>query len=43
MTGGVKTIIDPVKELDTAKALFTALFGDAPEADTPYHVGWKPA
>jgi hypothetical protein len=43
MTGGVKSIIYPDKDLDTAKALFTALVGDAPEADTPYHVGWKPA
>ena len=41
MTEGVKTIIYPVKDLDGAKALFTALFGDAPESDTPYYVGWK--
>jgi hypothetical protein len=43
MSGGVKTIIYPHKDLDTAKALFTALFEDAPEANTPYDVGWKPA
>jgi hypothetical protein len=30
MTEGVKTIIYPVKDLDTAKALFTGLFGNAP-------------
>jgi predicted enzyme related to lactoylglutathione lyase len=43
MTEGVKTIIYPVKDLDRAKALFTALFGSAPGSDTPYYVGWKVA
>ena len=43
MTEGVKTIIYPVKDLDAAKALFTALFGAAPESDTPHYVGWKVA
>jgi predicted enzyme related to lactoylglutathione lyase len=43
MTEGVKTIIYPVKDLDRAKALFTALFGGAPESDTPYYVGWRVA
>ena len=43
MTEGVKTIIYPVKDLDKARALFTALFGVAPESDTPYYVGWKVA
>ena len=40
MTEGVQTIIYPVKDLDKARALFTALFGLAPESDTPYYVGW---
>jgi len=43
MTEGVKTIIYPVKDLDTAKPLFAALFGDAPASITPYSVGWKVA
>jgi predicted enzyme related to lactoylglutathione lyase len=43
MTEGVQTIIYPVKDLDKAKALFTALFGRAPESDTPYYVGWNVA
>jgi|SRR4249920_3363250 len=43
MTEGVKTIIYPVKDLDTAKPLFAALFGDAPASITPYYVGWKVA
>ena len=32
MTEGVKTVIYPVKDLDGAKALFTALLGAAPES-----------
>lgn len=43
MTEGVQTIIYPVKDLDKAKALFTALFGLAPDSDTPYYVGWSVA
>ena len=43
MTEGVKTFIYPVRDLDTAKAPFTALFGGAPESDTPCYVGWKVA
>jgi predicted enzyme related to lactoylglutathione lyase len=43
MNEGVKTVIFPVKDLDGAKALFTALLGAAPESDTPYYVGWKVA
>jgi predicted enzyme related to lactoylglutathione lyase len=43
MTEGVQTIVYPVKDLDKAKALFTALFGLAPESDTPYYVGWNVA
>jgi predicted enzyme related to lactoylglutathione lyase len=43
MTEGVKTIIYPVKDPDTAKAPFTALFAGAPESDSPCYVGWKVA
>ena len=43
MNEGVKTVIYPVKDLDQAKALFTALLGAPPGSDTPYYVGWKAA
>jgi len=43
MTEGANTVIYPVKDLDRAKALFTALLGGTPETDTPYYVGWKVA
>ncbi|MFK4148670.1 VOC family protein [Streptomyces sp. NPDC004065] len=43
MTAGLKTIIYPVKDLDRAKALFGALLGVEPYADTPYYVGYKDA
>jgi len=37
----MQTLIYPVKDLDAAKAIFTALLGAAPEMDQPYYVGWK--
>jgi predicted enzyme related to lactoylglutathione lyase len=37
----VKTIIYPVRDLDTAKAMFSALFGAAPDMDEPYYVQWN--
>ncbi|MFI6009991.1 VOC family protein [Streptomyces sp. NPDC051243] len=43
MTAGLNTIIYPVKDLDRAKALFTALLGTEPYADEPYYVGFKDA
>ncbi|KPI20434.1 Glyoxalase-like domain containing protein [Actinobacteria bacterium OK074] len=43
MTAGVRTIIYPVKDLDRAKALFSALLGVEPYADQPYYVGFKDA
>ena len=43
MTEGAKTIIYPVKDLDGAKALCTALLGSEPHSDTPYYVGWTVA
>ncbi|MFE0254856.1 VOC family protein [Streptomyces sp. NPDC059010] len=43
MTAGVNTIIYPVKDLDRAKALFSALLGTEPYADEPYYVGFKEA
>jgi predicted enzyme related to lactoylglutathione lyase len=43
MTAGLKTIIYPVKDLDRAKALFSALLQVEPYADEPYYVGFKDA
>ncbi|MET7457813.1 VOC family protein [Streptomyces sp. NPDC005574] len=43
MTDGLKTIIYPVKDLDAAKALFSALLGVAPYVDEPYYVGFRAA
>jgi predicted enzyme related to lactoylglutathione lyase len=43
MTAGMKTIIYPVKDLDRAKALFSALLEVEPYADEPYYVGYKAA
>lgn len=41
MTAGIKTVIYPVKDLDAAKAAFTALIGADPMVDSPYYVGWQ--
>jgi predicted enzyme related to lactoylglutathione lyase len=35
-----QTVLYPVKDLDQAKATFTALFGVAPHADSPYYAGY---
>jgi predicted enzyme related to lactoylglutathione lyase len=43
MTSGVKTIIYPVNDLAAAKAIFGALLGAEPIADTPYYVGYRVA
>ncbi|MEV5083044.1 hypothetical protein AB0K74_30920, partial [Streptomyces sp. NPDC056159] len=43
MTAGLQTIIYPVKDLDRAKALFSALLEVEPYADAPYYVGFKAA
>ncbi|WNM32201.1 VOC family protein [Streptomyces sp. Li-HN-5-11] len=43
MTAGLNTIVYPVKDIDRAKALFTALLGVEPHADQPYYVGFKDA
>jgi len=43
MSEGVQTIIFPVQDLEKAKAVFAALLGAAPYADTPYYVGYKVA
>ncbi|MFF1280388.1 VOC family protein [Streptomyces sp. NPDC058299] len=43
MTEGLRTIIYPVRDLDRAKGLFSALLGVEPYADEPYYVGYKAA
>jgi predicted enzyme related to lactoylglutathione lyase len=43
MTGGITTIIYPVRDLAKAKALFSALLGVAPVMDEPYYVGFNVA
>jgi len=35
------TVLYPVKDLDQAKATFTALFGVEPHADSPYYAGYE--
>jgi len=42
MTEGVNTIIYPVKDLASAKAVFTELLG-TPDMDEVYYVGWNVA
>ncbi|MER6943738.1 glyoxalase [Nonomuraea sp. NPDC000554] len=43
MTEGIKTIIYPVKDLATAKALYGQLSGVDPYMDQPYYVGFNVA
>ncbi|MFI9612864.1 VOC family protein [Streptomyces sp. NPDC052023] len=43
MTAGLQTIIYPVKDLDRAKALFSALLGVEPHTDQPYYAGFRDA
>jgi predicted enzyme related to lactoylglutathione lyase len=40
-TQGVKTILHPVTDLAKAKAVYTALLGMEPQADSPYYVGFE--
>ena len=40
MTTAANTIVYPVKDVDTAKAVFTALLG-APHTDSPYYIGFN--
>ncbi|MEU7023397.1 VOC family protein [Streptomyces sp. NPDC046203] len=39
-TMSMNTVIYPVKDLERAKALFTALLGTGPSVDQPYYVGF---
>ena len=40
MASGMQTVIYPVKDVDSAKKVYTALLGSPPAYDTPYYVGW---
>jgi predicted enzyme related to lactoylglutathione lyase len=40
-TQGIKTVLHPVTDLEKAKPVYTALLGMAPQADSPYYVGFE--
>ena len=40
-TMGIKTVLHPVSDLAAAKAVYTALLGVEPMADSPYYVGYE--
>lgn len=42
-TQGIKTVLHPVSDLEAAKALYAALLGVAPSADSSYYVGFDTA
>ena len=39
-TQGIKTVLHPVSDLETAKTVYAALLGVQPQADSPYYVGF---
>jgi len=42
-TQGIKTVLHPVSDMATAKAVYTALLGLPPQADSSYYVGYDAA
>jgi predicted enzyme related to lactoylglutathione lyase len=42
-TEGIKTVLHPVSDLATAKAVYTALLGVPPQTDESYYVGFEAA
>ena len=40
-TQGIKTVLHPVSDLEAAKAVYTALLGMPPQADSSYYVGYE--
>lgn len=42
-TEGIKTVLHPVSDLAKAKAVYTALLGVEPQADSSYYVGYDVA
>ena len=42
-TQGIKTVLHPVSDVEKAKAVYNALLGTEPQADSPYYVGYDVA
>jgi predicted enzyme related to lactoylglutathione lyase len=42
-TQGIKTVLHPVSDLASAKAVYAALLGVPPQADSSYYVGFEVA
>ena len=42
-TEGIKIVLHPVSDLSRAKAVYTALLGIPPQADSSYYVGYEVA
>ena len=42
-TQGIKTVLHPVTDLEKSKAVYTALLGSEPTADSSYYVGFDAA
>jgi predicted enzyme related to lactoylglutathione lyase len=42
-TEGIKTVLHPVSDLEKAKAVYAALLGVPPMADSSYYVGFEAA
>ncbi|GAA1413393.1 VOC family protein [Catellatospora coxensis] len=42
-TQGIMTVLHPVSDLAAAKAVYSALLGAEPTADSPYYVGFEAA
>jgi predicted enzyme related to lactoylglutathione lyase len=42
-TEGIQIVLHPVSDLTRAKAVYTALLGTAPQADSSYYVGYEAA
>ena len=40
-TQGIKTVLHPVSDLTSAKAVYAALLGVAPQVDESYYVGFE--
>jgi|SRR5580658_5269552 predicted enzyme related to lactoylglutathione lyase len=40
-TQGIKVVLHPVSDLAAAKAVYTALLGVEPQADSSYYVGYE--
>jgi predicted enzyme related to lactoylglutathione lyase len=40
-TQGIKTVLHPVSDLEASKAVYTALLGAPPQADSSYYVGYE--